>query len=244
MRECALIAGGSEMTSCNSRFHSSKFLAWNFNLSSGNYAVIIVIGSEKGGVGKSTIATNLSVYLFLKGKEVILVDADRQGTSSVWSQDRKVKGIESVAKHDNIQDTLQGLNRKYEYVIVDCQGRDSMELRSGLVAADLCITPVKPSQADLDTISKMIYLTDTAKLVNPKLQTLCVITQAPNSSTEVHDAQAALAEHGKLNLVESIIYDRRIYRDALGAGFGVLEMKDQKAISEMNNVCKEIFSWR
>ena len=53
--------------------------------------MIILIGSEKGGVGKSTLATNLATALALKGSDIILVDADRQSTSANWSQDRKEK---------------------------------------------------------------------------------------------------------------------------------------------------------
>lgn len=53
--------------------------------------MIILVGSEKGGVGKSTIATNVVTYLALQGKDVMLVDADKQGTSSNWSQDRTFK---------------------------------------------------------------------------------------------------------------------------------------------------------
>lgn len=205
--------------------------------------MIIIVGSEKGGVGKSTMATNLSVFLSKAGKEVILVDADRQGTSSTWSQDRAGGDIASVAKHENLQSTLESLNSKYDFVVVDCQGRDSIELRSGLMVADIFITPVRPSQADLDTVVKVVALVDLSKTYNSELKSYCVITQAPSSSTEVKEAQVALSDYNKLNLVESIIYERRAYRDALRDGLGVIEMKDAKAVTEMNSVCKEIFSW-
>jgi chromosome partitioning protein len=205
--------------------------------------MIIVVGSEKGGVGKSTMATNLAVYLSRAGKEVMLVDADRQGTTSVWSQDRQTTDIASVAKSDDIRSTLESLATKYEYVIVDCQGRDSIELRSSLTIANLFITPVRPSQADLDTIPKVISLVGTAKFVNPELKTYCAITQAPNSSTEVREAVEALGTYSDIITVKSIIYDRRVYRDALGSGQGVLELKDAKAINEFTNMCKEIFTW-
>jgi cellulose biosynthesis protein BcsQ len=50
--------------------------------------MIILIGSEKGGVGKSTLATNISALLTQQGKDVILVDSDRQSTSANWAKDR------------------------------------------------------------------------------------------------------------------------------------------------------------
>jgi chromosome partitioning protein len=102
--------------------------------------MIILIGSEKGGVGKSTIATNLSVYLTRKGKDTILVDADRQGTSSDWFSERcetNLPKLECMSKFDNIKQSLFDLSKRYEYVVVDSQGRDSVELRTGLIAADI-----------------------------------------------------------------------------------------------------------
>lgn len=206
--------------------------------------MIILIGSEKGGVGKSTLATNLSVFLTLQSKDVILVDADRQGTSSNWSQDRRetnLPKIESVSKFDNIRHTLMDLQQRYEYVIVDSQGRDSVELRTGLLASDYCLTPIRPSQADLDTIYKMVYLTDTAKETNEKLKTFCIITQAPNTSTEIRDAQECLKSLKGIQLLDTVIYDRRAYRDALGSGKGVLEMANDKAIFEFTKLCEEFF---
>lgn len=50
--------------------------------------MIILIGSEKGGVGKSTLATNLAVLLVSSGKDVVILDADRQSTCANWAQDR------------------------------------------------------------------------------------------------------------------------------------------------------------
>lgn len=206
--------------------------------------MIILVGSEKGGVGKSTIATNVATYLAVQGKDVILVDADRQGTSSNWSQDRRETAllkIESVSKHDNIRHTLTDLQKRYEYVVVDSQGRDSVELRTGLLAADVCLTPIRPSQADLDTIYKMVYLVNTAKETNEKLKTFCVITQAPNTSTEIKEAQLCLEKIVGIQLVKSVIYDRRVYRDALGSGNSVLELANSKAIQEVTILCEEVF---
>jgi chromosome partitioning protein len=195
--------------------------------------MIILIGSEKGGVGKSTLATNLSVFLALQSKDVILVDADRQGTSSNWSQDRRetnLPKIESVSKFDNIRHTLVDLQQRYEYVIVDSQGRDSVELRTGLLASDYCLTPIRPSQADLDTIYRSYALMNQLNY-----------TQAPNTSTEIRDAQECLKSLKGIELLNTVIYDRRAYRDALGSGKGVLEMANDKAIFEFTKLCEEFF---
>lgn len=206
--------------------------------------MIIVIGSEKGGVGKSTLATNFSVYLTLLGKDVILVDSDKQRTSSNWADDRRKSNlpiVESVSKYDNIRHTLKDLQKRYQYVIVDAQGRDSIELRTGLLSANICITPIQPSQADLDTIYKMVNITQTAQETNEELKTYSIISRAPNTSTEITEARQCLSNVQEIQLLKNVVYDRRIYRDALGTGKSVLEMENDKAIQELTLVCQEIF---
>ena len=46
---------------------------------------IVLFGGEKGGTGKTTLATNMAAMLALQGKDVLLLDTDRQGTASFWA---------------------------------------------------------------------------------------------------------------------------------------------------------------
>lgn len=207
--------------------------------------MIILVGSQKGGSGKSTIATNIAASLAKNKKDVILVDADRQGTASNWAQDRSettLSHLESVSKYDNIKKTLRDLDNRYEFVIVDSQGRDSTELRTGLLVADICIVPCRPSQADLDTIPVTKYLIDTAKDINENMQVFCVLTQSPTnpSITEMIEARDYLSEYPELKLLNTIISERKVYRDALASGYGVAEMDNDKAKSEIENFLNEI----
>ena len=77
--------------------------------------MIILIGSKKGGVGKSTLATNIAAFLITKGKDVVLVDSDRQSTSANWAHDRSESDrpqLECVRQYDNIRKTLIDLSEK------------------------------------------------------------------------------------------------------------------------------------
>ena len=92
--------------------------------------MIILIGSQKGGCGKSTLAVNISACLSKLNKDVILVDSDRQPTSANWCLDRQeeqssLPTVQCVQKYENIKDTLLDLNNRYDYVVVDVAGRDS-----------------------------------------------------------------------------------------------------------------------
>lgn len=92
--------------------------------------MIVLIGSQKGGVGKSTMAVNVAGYLILQQKKTaIIVDADDQKSIMTWFNDRQnVEGLPQipvVAASGKIKETLLELNRHYDYVIVDTAGRDS-----------------------------------------------------------------------------------------------------------------------
>lgn len=211
--------------------------------------MIILIGSQKGGCGKSTIAANICAELARQGKDVILVDADRQGTASNWISDRNqntyLTKIHSIQKFDNIHETLSDLSKRYEYVVVDSAGRDSRELRTGMSAADVLIVPFRPSQPDLDTLPALQDIITMALDLNPKLRVKALLTMAPTNPivNETQDAKIYLTDYPVLQLMNTIIRDRKIYRDCMSEGKGVVEMDNGKARGEIQCLVQEIVKW-
>lgn len=207
--------------------------------------MIIMIGSQKGGCGKSTLAANISAALAQRGRDVVLVDSDRQGTSANWAMDRgetDLPKVHCVQKYDNIRDTLKDLDTRYEFVVVDAAGRDSRELRTGMTAANILLVPFKPSQPDLDTLPKVSELIDQAKDLNPELRTLAVLTMAPSNPVvnEAKEAQEYLSDYPSLTLLNTVVRDRKVFRDAMSEGTGVVEMKNEKAAHEIDSLMGEL----
>ncbi|MEJ1371257.1 MAG: AAA family ATPase [Candidatus Sedimenticola sp. (ex Thyasira tokunagai)] len=209
--------------------------------------MIMLIGSQKGGCGKSTIAVNICAYLVRQEKDIVLVDADRQGTASNWASDRANNSlplplVNCVQRYDNIRETLLDLDKRYEYVIVDAAGRDSRELRTGMTAADLLVVPFRPSQPDLDTLPKLVDIATQARDINENLQCKAVLTMAPTNPviSEVTEGREYLASYPELMLLETTIFDRKVYRDTMCDGFGVVEMGNQKAKDEIKNLVEEL----
>jgi chromosome partitioning protein len=207
--------------------------------------MIILIGSEKGGVGKSTLATNFAVLLASKGKDVVIVDTDRQSTSANWAQYREETEqprIECIRQYGNLTKTLEALKSRYKIIIVDCQGSISKELQTGLLAADVVVMPFKPSQWDLDTLPSMIETVETAKNFNSKLTACAVMSMCPTNArtNEQVDARAFFKEYPDVTLLTNAIYDRKTYRDAASSGLGVIELDNKKAIAEVHGVLTEV----
>jgi len=208
--------------------------------------MIILIGSQKGGCGKSTTAVNISAELAGNGYDVVLVDADRQCTAANWAMDRAENSdlatVHCIQKYENIRDTLLDLDKRYQYVVVDAAGRDSRELRTGMTAAHILIVPFRPSQPDLDTLPNMQEIIIQAKDLNPKLKVHGLITMAPTNPVihEETDARDCLNDYPEIKLLETMICDRKCYRDAMSDGLGVVEMHNPKAKLEIKQLMEAI----
>lgn len=209
--------------------------------------MILLIGAEKGGVGKSTIATNLAVYLAHEGADVVLVDTDTQTTAARFVERRGEAGlqpaIQCLQKTGDVSAALRDLDKRYQVVIVDAGGRQSRELRTAAAVASLLLTPIRASQADLETLPTMNELTGLARGFNPTLEAYAVLSMTPSNPVirEVAEAQELLVEFDQLKLANSIIRDRKVYRDALLAGRGVVEMDNSQAKAEIQLLAQEFF---
>lgn len=196
--------------------------------------MIILIGNQKGGCGKTTTATNMAAALAQKGKDVILFDADRQASSSDWIAERKCSHPDSPKIHicmgyDDISDSLIDLSKRYEIVIVDAAGRDSNELRSGLSVVDILLIPVKPSQVDLLTLPKMQELVKRSRFINDKLKAYAFLNIAPThaKNQEIDQSRQVIESCLGINMLNTIVHDRKCYRDAFSDGLGVVELQSK-----------------
>ena len=125
--------------------------------------MIIVIGGDKGGTGKSHLATNLTVCLSMQGKRAGLVETDLNASSKKWNKRREQAGLPPVALNEAYGDISSKIIKMAEVadvLIVDTAGHDSTEFRTALKVADVVIIPIDPLaqvEADsLQTVTKIV----------------------------------------------------------------------------------------
>jgi len=212
--------------------------------------MIILIGGEKGGTGKTTIATNLAAERTRKTGSLLLIDTDRQPSASFWCSIREDNHINpriaSIQKFDKgVRTETLFLKEKYRDIIIDAGGRDSLELRGALLVADKVIFPLRPSQFDLWTLGRLNTLIDIAAEVNEKLKVYLLINQAHTNPVvkEVAEAKGLISEFPKFTLLNTLICERISYRRATIRGMSVVEYipEDQKAVEEIKNLYNEVF---
>lgn len=210
--------------------------------------MILLIGGEKGGTGKTTLSTNLAAVRAAAGRDVILVDTDPQGSASFWAAVRDESDAPRVAcvrlQGKGIAAQLRDLAARYQDVIVDAGGRDSVELRAAMTAAQRMIIPIQASQFDTWTLEGMAQLVEQASAINPELTAGCVINRASTNPrvSEADEARELIAEYDGLSLLPVLIRDRKSYRDAARDGLSVVELGgDSKAADEIQQLYREVY---
>jgi chromosome partitioning protein len=212
--------------------------------------MIVLIGGEKGGPGKTTIATNIAAMRTNEIDDVLLVDTDRQPTSSYWCSMREDKGIKpraaSIQKYDKaVRTEISELKKKFSDIIIDAGGRDSPELRGSLLVCYKAIFPLRPSQFDLWTLGRLNTLVEVALEINDNLKAYVVINQSsPNPAVrEAEEMKKFLSEFENIKLLKTVLCERIVFRRAALNGMAVTEYKpeDIKANEEINSLYQEIF---
>lgn len=201
--------------------------------------MILTIGATKGGVGKSTIATNLSVLAAQDGKSVLLVDADIQASSMAFRAIREQDDIQAI------QITTPTLHKdltqfKQDWIVIDAGGRDSGTFRSAIMASDILIIPCLPSSVDFWAADDVIEILKEAR-VYKNIKAYFILNQViPKTrlANEIIEAMNVFNEHA--NLLKTNLCSRIAYKNAFSEGKGVSEISDKKAAEEVRQLYNEL----
>lgn len=109
--------------------------------------MFITFTNTKGGVGKSTLAAHLAIWLFDRGYRVALLDADVQGTSSEWLRNAEPEiTVRAISDSDAIQTARDELITLHDFVIADAPGEEGEAANAVTFLADLAVLPLEPTK--------------------------------------------------------------------------------------------------
>lgn len=210
---------------------------------------IITVGSTKGGVGKTTLALNIAIARALQGRDVWLIDADRQGTAStalaIRGEAGKLPAIATAHYPEGgaLRTQLQHQRGKFQDIIIDAGGRDSTALRAALVLSDLILVPFQPRSIDVWAVADIAALIKEARAVRDGLQAYAVLNLADSQGSDNVEAAEALADYPEIQYLNTPIKRRKSIANAAGSGMSVLEYQptDAKANAELNALLGAIY---
>jgi len=214
--------------------------------------MILVCGGIKGGVGKTTLATNMAILRSHQGRDVLLVDADDQATASDFTAIRNEAmegntGYTSIKLHGvAVRSELLKMKDKYDDVVIDVGGRDTAGQRAALSVADVYVVPFLPGSFDVWTLESVGQLVEEAKAFNDQIQAYCCINRADSRGSDNADAAAIARETPNLTYIDAPMGNRKAFRTAAAQGLAVIELKtrdrDNKAIAEVMRLYKHLFN--
>lgn len=205
--------------------------------------MIIVIANSKGGVGKSTVAVHLAVWLKELGHSVILADCDTQHSSSEWLKEAAPEiRSERLGSPEEILDKLRILNQEADYVIADGPGSNSETSRALLLLADFAFVPCKASMLEVRALAQATkVLRQVQEIRNGKPFATIILSMVGKHYRLTTDMKEA-AEALEMVLADGMLTQKQVYADAPGQRAVVWNLGSRGKIAgqEMKELFQEI----
>jgi chromosome partitioning protein len=196
---------------------------------------VITFVTQKGGSGKTTLATSCAVAAEQAGRKALILDMDQQGSAEAWYQDRQAETpkLARVSSSELENAIRRAKTAGFDLILIDTPGRDDPATAAAIRAADLCVIPCRPTAADMKATPPTA-----ATIKRLSKSAAFVLTQTPVRGFRINEARAGL---GILGMVCPIhVVSRNTHQDAYGAGLGVTEYEpDGKAADEI----RELWAW-
>lgn len=208
--------------------------------------MIINVAHTKGGVGKTAIATNLSIAFAAP-----ILDLDIQQSSNRFFQIREEEGLNTLPVYNHLTNEL--INRyksnPKHHLIIDSGGMDNDIIRNGLEVADLIITPVSLSQVEIFGLEDFNDLLNSSDIIQ-RTKTFVLLNNVNlRAKKEIVIARDLIEGEFDFKLLATMLGSRKAYKEAYSLGRNTVELSPsspagQEIISLTNELKKHIKKMR
>lgn len=205
--------------------------------------MITVVGSLKGGSGKSTVTFNLAIWLAMAEVDVRVIDLDPQATLRDVAEVREEEGyrprIVVKGKKQLDGDGLDGADE----VLIDIGTADIEMMKRAIRLADRILVPVPPSQADIWSTQRFIqFVHSTTEGSAPEIIGFINRGDTHHAVRETDEAAAALVSLPGIKFIKPRLSQRTIFRRSFSEGLAVFELNQRgKGSKELNALCAKLY---
>jgi chromosome partitioning protein len=203
---------------------------------------VLAILNQKGGVGKTTLATSIAMRLSQLGKRVLLIDADHQGSALDWKAARgdepsfPVVGI----PRDTIHREIGALSKDYDWLVIDGPPRVSTVAKSAIAASDMVVIPLQPSPYDVWAAKEIVDLITEVRILKEDLKAVFAVNRKIVGTAIGRDVAEALTDY-PIGVLRSAVCQRVGFAESAGSGRTVLETDPRGiAAEEVRGLVTEI----
>jgi len=204
--------------------------------------MILALLNQKGGVGKTTLAIHIAADLALKGRSVLLVDADPQGSALDWAATRQADPLFPVVglPKNNLHKEIPAHAAKYDDIIIDAPPRVNELARAAILASDMVLIPVQPSPYDVWAAKDIVDLLREAAVFKEKQICRFVINRKIVNTAIGRDVVDALGSYN-IPVLSASVAQRVAFAESAGQGSTVLETDPAgSAATEIKDLVEEV----
>jgi chromosome partitioning protein len=209
--------------------------------------MLIATTNSKGGVGKSTIAVHLAVWLHEQGKRVVVIDCDTQQSCSRWLHRVNVEiPTVQMGTPDEVFKYALDLISQSELVIADGPAGLAELTRALLMVCDLALVPCGPSALDLESSRITVEVIQQARKIRKgDLPLALFIPNRLQTNTILANELMAVSSHLGIPVTQAALRLRQIYANAPGQGQVVWKIPNApaEAVADMQLLCQEIVTY-
>lgn len=205
---------------------------------------IIAVLNQKGGSGKTTIATNLARALYLadKASRVLLVDSDPQGSARDWNAASDGNLVPTIGlDRSTLAKDIQTVKSNHEWIVIDGAPQIAELAVAGIKCADVILIPVQPSPYDIWACEDLVDLIKARQEVtNGHPKAAFIISRVIKNTQLSKEIGEALEGYG-LPVFKSYTTQRQIYAKSAAVGSSVLDAEqDGEASKEIMAIVEEL----
>lgn len=204
-------------------------------------AKVIAVLNQKGGSGKTTIATNLACALQADGGSVLLVDADPQGSARDWNEANEASLIPVVGlDRETLPKDLKAIWDSYDWVVIDGAPQIAKLAAAAVRAADFVLIPVQPSPYDIWACADLIDIVEARKEVTGGVPKAAFLVSRAIKNTKLSGEVALALEEYGIPVLKNGTTQRVAYPTTAAEGRTVIDHPESEAAREIIAIKDEV----